>query len=30
VVCVGEAILCVGALAKSLRTSFSVTPPPLL
>ena len=25
VVCVGEALLCVGALAKSMRNSFSVS-----
>ncbi len=28
VVCVGEAITCVGAMAKSLRGSFSVAPHP--
>lgn len=26
VVCVGEAILCIGALAKSMRGNFSVSP----
>ena len=30
VVCVGEAILCIGALAKSLRSNFSVRVSPKL